>query len=369
MKPLLRLFACAWLYLAASSLLFACSGVQAASLPTPALPSASASTQPVSRLPTATPFIFQLKPSSTPLPSPTPFSPEFQQGYGPDNFPPQVNPLTGLEVSDPGLLERRPLAIKVTNFFRSVRPQWGLSQADNVFEYYLEDGMTRFIAIFYGNDADRVGPIRSARFFDEHIARMYHAYLTFSGADPRVINPWLESDLKPFLVIPRPDNCPPLCRIGPDWNYNTMFANTQQLSEYVQDWSAGNQRQNLDGLRFDPYAPYSDETGEVLSVFYSRVSYNKWEYDPFTGRYVRFQEEADAEGDQEFYAPLNDSASGQQLAADNVIVLLVPHEYFIHTTTTEMVKMNFFGQGQAYAFREGKLHRVTWMRNAPDQIP
>ncbi len=37
--------------------------------------------------------------------------------------------------------------------------------ADNVYEYYLEDGMTRFIGVFYGKDAKRVGPVRSAQTF------------------------------------------------------------------------------------------------------------------------------------------------------------------------------------------------------------
>ena len=40
--------------------------------------------------------------------------------------------------SDPSLLERRPLAIKVANYPRYIRPQSGLTLADNIFEYYIE---------------------------------------------------------------------------------------------------------------------------------------------------------------------------------------------------------------------------------------
>src|SRR5574341_981669 len=97
-----------------------------------------------------------------------------------------LNPLTGLPPSDPSLMERRPLAIKVANYPRYVRPQSGLTLADNVFEYYIEAGLTRFIAVFYGNDSEWVGPVRSGRYFDEHVQRMYHAYLVFKFADPRV---------------------------------------------------------------------------------------------------------------------------------------------------------------------------------------
>ena len=38
-----------------------------------------------------------------------------------------IDPLTGLPPADPSLLQRRPLAIKVTNFPRYTRPQYGLT--------------------------------------------------------------------------------------------------------------------------------------------------------------------------------------------------------------------------------------------------
>ena len=108
----------------------------------------------------------------TETPSPTPTTVPFVYALGPSDFPDEVNPLTGLPVEDPGNLVRRPLVIKVTNYPRSVRPQWGLTLADHVYEYYIADSMSRFIGIFYGNDAIRVGPVRSARLLDEHIMRM-----------------------------------------------------------------------------------------------------------------------------------------------------------------------------------------------------
>ncbi len=143
------------------------------------------------------------------------------------------------------------MVIKITNFPRSVRPQWGLNAADHVYEYYLEDELTRFIGVFYGNDAERVGPIRSARPFDEQIVRLYKAIFAFGYADDRVIDLWTEGDLKPFLVIEHPDNCPPMCRIGPENAYNTLFTDTAQLSQYITDKGVSNDRQRLEGLRFE----------------------------------------------------------------------------------------------------------------------
>lgn len=103
-------------------------------------------------------------------------------------LPTSLNPLTGLPPSDPSLLERRPLAIKVANYPRYIRPQSGLTLADNVFEYYIEGGLTGFTAVMYGNDSEWVGPVGSGHYhyFDQNIQRMYQAYLVFRLVDPRV---------------------------------------------------------------------------------------------------------------------------------------------------------------------------------------
>ena len=319
-------------------------------------------------VPTATAVAFQMRPTSTLFPTRTPLPTLEVQFYGPDHFPSQVNPLTGQAPADPGLLERRPMAIKITNFPRSVRPQWGLALADHVWEYYIGDAMTRFVAIFYGNDASRVGPIRSARYFDEHIVRMYKSIFVFGSADERVLNPWLESDLRNFLVIERPTNCPPLCRIGSKNNYNNLFVDIQKLSQYIRGRGTHNERQSLDGLFFHRMLAYSDQPGKRLSVHYSPVSFNAWEYDPGIGRYLRFQESGGENQGMPAYERLTDSLTGEQVSADNLVVLLIPHEYVVNTKTTEMIMMNFLGQGSAVAFRNGVSYRLNWRRDAPEAL-
>jgi hypothetical protein len=65
----------------------------------------------------------------TPTPTPIPIVPETglplvlplfngdlpDDGYGPKDYPVYINPLTGLPVPDPALLDRRPIAVKITN--------------------------------------------------------------------------------------------------------------------------------------------------------------------------------------------------------------------------------------------------------------
>ena len=62
-----------------------------------------------------------------------------------------LNPLTGLPVEDPENLLLPPALVSVTNFPVSARPQAGLSFSPIVFELFIGEGMTRYLALFYGD--------------------------------------------------------------------------------------------------------------------------------------------------------------------------------------------------------------------------
>jgi hypothetical protein len=276
-----------------------------------------------------------------------------------------VNPLTGLKVSTPALLSRRPLAIKVSNLPRSVRPQWGLSLADIVFEYYTEEGSTRFIALFYGNDASMVGPIRSARFFDAHVVRGYKAAFAFGFAYEKVLNRLYGSDFANRLVVEGPYS--PLKRYDPN-GQNYLMANTTDLSAYITQKGVENGRQNLDGMFFQLQPPAGGQPAPIVFARYSAVIYNRWDYDAITGKYLRFSEIANdlSDGLNEQYTLLTDRLTGQAIAFNNVVVLFVNHEYY--NRNPEVMDILFTGSGTAYACRDGQIYQVIWQRNAPDAV-
>lgn len=74
-------------------------------------------------------------------------------------------PLTGVPVGDSDIVSRPVIAAKIDNV-EAARPQAGLVQADVVYEEIVEGGLTRLLALFHSQDADLVGPIRSARSTD-----------------------------------------------------------------------------------------------------------------------------------------------------------------------------------------------------------
>jgi hypothetical protein len=298
--------------------------------------------------------------SITPSPTPTPLYPV--AGYGPSNFPANVDPLTGLTVSDPALLQRRPMLIKVSNLPRNVRPQWGLSLADIVFEYYTEEGSTRFGAIFYGHDASMVGPIRSGRFIDDDLVRGYKAIFAFGSAYAAEMERFNVSDFANRMVVEGPGK--PLTRYDPN-GYDYLMVNTADLSAYASK-QGFNEVQNLNNMSFKLDAPAGGQPGTQVFVHYSGAIYNRWDYDQASEKYLRFSETASVInlGQTEQYAQLTDRLTKQPLTFDNVVVLYVIHDLY----SPGIYDILLSGSGDAVAFRDGQAYKVQWQRNDTDVV-
>jgi len=317
-------------------------------------PSATSTPSPVP--PTNTP-----NPTSTNTPIPVPLD------YGPDNFPSDFNPLTGLPVNDAQHLERRPLAVKIQTFPRGQRPPWGASFADIVYDYYQNNGLTRLTAIFYSQDVEQAGPVRSARLFDGVITRMYKAIFAFGGGDRRILNRLFGSDYADRLVTEGNNNCPPICRIDPD-GFNYLMANTKELGPYVAGKGVEDGRQDLNGMTYQFSPPANGQAAKQVYTRYSISSYCRWDYDPASGRYLRFQDTQEDNGQGEAYEPLIDKLTEQQIATDNVVILLVNHEFFFKSGNSEIIDILLTGGGEAYAFRDGQVYQVRWNRPELDAV-
>ncbi|MFU8770907.1 MAG: DUF3048 domain-containing protein [Anaerolineales bacterium] len=314
-------------------------------------------------------------PTATQAPSPTPTLSYPLEGYGPVNFPDNVNPLTGLEVPDPEVLQRRPLAVKVNIVPRdNYRPPWGLSFADIIYEYYQNNGMTRFHTIFLSQDAPLVGPIRSARMPDGPLVRMYKSIFAYSGADGNIDITLRNSNFGDRLARDRgpTTECPatvavPLCRYDPTGE-NFLLAGTREVHENMVNRGVDDVAQYLDGMFFQMQTPDNGLPAETVIMRFSRGSYNLWEYDPETGRYLRFQDSVSlTDGQEEEFEPLLDRLTDEQLAFDNLVVLYIPYEY-LRREPSEIITIDLVGEGKAYAFRDGLIYELVWKHPIMDSI-
>lgn len=296
-------------------------------------------------------------PTNTPTPTPTPI--------GPFNYPQGVNPLTGLPYPNEEAMSRRNLIVKISNFPPIVRPQSGVNQADLVYEYEAEGGVTRFAAIYRSQAPERVGSVRSGRLLDIELVTMYRALLAYSGTSEPIQELFLSDDFFNFQLLSPSvgHNCDRngFCRDDDLLSAgvpreHTLFADADLLWE-----TATNQGTNTGyiafGLAFGDEADPGGEAANDVYVEWWGQADARWQYQPETGRYVRYSDGV----------PHNDALDGEQLWADNLAIIEVPHvrrpDLFPAGATYESLGVELWDQGFAYVVRDGTAYRGFWRRN------
>src|SRR5665213_2819289 len=92
----------------------------------------------------------------------------------------RVAALTGLPDPTAVTKRRSALTIKMDNTPQA-HPQYGINEADVVYEEIVEGGITRLAAIFNSNLPTKVGPVRSVRRTDREIVFPIGGIFAFSG--------------------------------------------------------------------------------------------------------------------------------------------------------------------------------------------
>jgi len=300
-------------------------------------------------VPTKTPT-----PSATPTPKPTATATVAVPQRAPD-----VNPLTGLKVSDKSVLHRLPLFVRIGND-PQIRPQSGLSAADLVYEDIMDGWwITRLTGVFLSTDLPAVGPIRSARLVNLQMVPQYQGGLVHSGASDPIR--WRLSksdivDLDEFF-----HRTPYFYKEGADWR-GRLFVDLKTLREYLED--EGLEKDvTLAGFAFDPgkASPPSGKAVTELTIPYPKNSVVHFVYDPTTGLYKRY-----VQGEAHL-----DAVTKVQLTAANVIVQFCPHEktdIVEDSQGTTSINIVLLGEGKALIFRDGVAIEGRWLADDPHQM-
>jgi len=224
--------------------------------------------------------------------------------------------------------------------------------------------------VMYSNDSTMVGPVRSGRYFDEHVARMYNAFLVFKFADPREFSYLKNSTMSEFLVVPANGKCPPFEFGYPGReDYNNFFFNMTKWADCAAKKGLDNSQPELRNGFFSSEIPESELQAKRIYFHFSDYNYSYWEYDSITHKYLRYQEANDMiKGKSEAYAPLTDAQTNMPVNADNVVVLFVPHTFANKfNAEDEVYNIDLLDSGNAYIFRDGVAIPVRWNRTDINQ--
>jgi hypothetical protein len=247
------------------------------------------------------------------------------------------------------------LIVKVDNTPKGVAVQEGIDKADLVFVEQTEQGTTRLAVVFQSHDAT-VGPVRSARTSDVHIAStLNHPMLAYSGANGGVL---------------RQVRAAPLVDVGIDARGVTSI--------YTRNQRGGTK--NL--YRFfiptgDMYAARGSEGGTPPAIFHYRAKGTPSLGEPVKGVRVGYGGGAATTVNYEWNGDgwdrtQNGSAhvmarGGPRLSPANVVVLTVPYRSsgFRDVTGALSPEAVLEGSGDAWFFSDGKVVRGRWVRSGP----
>lgn len=321
---------------------------------TPRVEAEALATRPPTATPTAT-----VEPTATPTPGPTDTpTPTPLPSVIVPALDPNVAPFTGLAVSDPTILNRRPLAIKVANT-ENVRPQDGLSKADVVIEQRVEFGLTRMTAIYHSQDAEKVGSIRSARLPDLEWPVIFDAVLAFSGGVQPVRTKLYESDFAD-RVLEQARNGAAFFRDRNVAVPNNLFASTTTLWNVAQQRGWNKRPEPTAAWAFSPAPPAGGRPVTNLKAPYpAGTDRVEWRYDAASGRWLRWQGGV----------AQTDASTGEQLSTANVVVLTanhVPTLILEHGTVdrgvNRSIEIQVWGEGPVTVYRDGQAYSGRWVR-------
>ena len=256
-------------------------------------------------------------------------------------------PLTGAPLESADEIPNRPaLAVKMPNNPQAL-PQTGINEADVVFEEIINDGITRFAAVFHSQGSDPVGPIRSGRAQDVDIlTNLSSPLFAWSGGNPGVTRVINNSTLTSLSYVGGFGNAY-YRRDGRGGAPHNLFSSTETL------WELTPEEFDIPPQIFSYMLPGEIAEGDGASIIEVELDsiLARWDYEASTGRYLRSQ-----------YGEPHMSELTGQVWADNVVVMLVEYRQSpIDSKSPEAVTV---GSGQALVFTDGVVRVGAWQRSS-----
>ncbi|MFI3326412.1 MAG: DUF3048 domain-containing protein [Clostridia bacterium] len=308
----------------------------------------------VTNTPTPTPTITATpEPTAEPTATPEP------------TIAPNVNLLTGEETLSDDAIGTRPVAVMVNNLTGSL-PQYGISDADIVFEVVVESNITRLLAIYGDYTAvPDICSVRSARYYYPLISEGFDAFYVHWGWEstyaPATISEYnvdnINGSYNDYGLFGRDQD---KISAGYATEHTSVFYGTE-LSEALENDSSI--RLELEEGKTDTFFNFNTEftpaDGEELYEFTLDFGsyYSGFEYNEETGTYYKYHN-----GSQHV-----DSSTDVWLNFSNVIVLETDVSN-IPDASSGIKDVEIIGENQpGYYISGGTIQKITWTKTDAEE--
>lgn len=263
-----------------------------------------------------------------------------------------VRSLDGVCVSNKEDAGLWPVAVMIDNH-PDAWPQYGLSQAQLVYNTLVEGGATRLMAVFTAHgDIKKIGPVRSVRPYYLTWVKELNAMLGHAGGSPQALE-----YIKDWKIIDWNE----ITSYGPRYFWrdhqrlapHNLFTSNEKIDLARQEWGLNKKKNKFLVWSFSPQAN-NDFTRTAKSVY---IDYSPgelfdvlYEYNTSTQTYLRWQNSQ----------PHLDGLDQQQIKVVNLIVQFVPEEE--HLDAKDRLAINTLGGGHAWIFIGGQVVEGKWTK-------
>jgi len=251
----------------------------------------------------------------------------------------------------------QPYAVMVENSV-DARPLSGPAEANLVYEFPVEGGITRFMLVFDASStSDQIGPVRSARQYFVETADGLNAVYAHVGGSPEALDSIKK--MPTFRNLDQFFNDKYFWRSAKRAAPHNVYTRTDLLTEAdtAKNWKTGtfhawSYKDDYPEVATATSVARGDDEGPKVSY---GGSYNaSWGYDRASNTYLRSESGA-----------LQKDADGAQVTAKNIVVIQTDGSTYdaygrLHIRTT--------GKGKAELYRDGRKMEITWKRAAGTHI-
>jgi hypothetical protein len=276
----------------------------------------------------------------------------------------EKNPLTGEIGYNEKAVGKRPVAVMVSNI-KAALPQYGITDADIIYELPVEGGITRLMAVYADyTDMPDICSIRSCRYYYPLIAYGMDAIYCHWGSDQTIA-----LDTLNYLGIDRFDGNENSLGFG------TVFDRDEERAAYYDSEHTGylkgsaladaiddmgyrtdiNETNASGAFMFnDPDSPSEPEGASCLTaeLNFSGDYYSTFEYDSNSKTYLKYHSGS----------PHNDGVTGEQLSFTNVLILATS----VSTRSDGKLMDVGLDSGSGYYVSMGKAQPITWSKESDD---
>lgn len=246
-----------------------------------------------------------------------------------------------------------PVAVMVENL-STVRPQYGLSRAQVVYEALAEGGITRFLVVYASGEAlSTIGPVRSARDYTVDWAEEYRGVYVHAGGSPQALQRLVGNDFMTDLNQISGDHAyfwRDTSRAAP----HNLFTSTELLGYALRDKGLSDTNGSYGGWLFEKEVQKKDRpAAQTVRMSFSTSSYDvEYTYDQESNSYTRLN------GGE----PQVDALNNEPIKPKNVVVQYVASTLI--DAESGRLSLTTIGEGDGVVFMNGTATPVRWKKPA-----